>query len=75
MAMYSVCAASQDWVIEDLVRGRIENLVFFCSEESKLRISFPLQSIIFTGLVPVVIIMLNCLRNANVRAIYYQMGA
>ena len=25
MAMYSVCAASQDWLIQDLVRGRIEN--------------------------------------------------
>ena len=43
MAIYSVCAASQDWLIQDLVRGRIENLICFkiIRQESKLRIHLP----------------------------------
>ena len=54
MAMYNVCAASQDWLIQDLVRGRKLICFKIISEESKLRIPFPFlyKSISFTSQTP-----------------------
>ena len=50
MYMYCVCAAIQDRLIQDLVRGRLENLICFkiISEESKLRSPFPFSSHLFS---------------------------